>query len=87
MLTLQVFFLDHNTKTTTFIDPRLPTVQPALNPGHQMPLPRNKYRVTDNNADSSDVSNLPTGSYSTIRTSVPSHVSLIRFCVCNEACL
>ena len=59
---LQVFFLDHSTKTTTFIDPRLPTVQPALNPGHQMPLPRNKYRVPDSSADGSEpISNLPTG--------------------------
>ncbi|XP_067952073.1 E3 ubiquitin-protein ligase HECW2-like isoform X2 [Watersipora subatra] len=56
----KVFFLDHNTKTTTFIDPRLPTVQPALNPGSQLPLPRSKYRVEDGGDTAEGASNLPT---------------------------
>ena len=53
---LQVFFLDHNTKTTTFIDPRLPVDQPLLNQGTVMPLARGRYREDGDEA-------VPTGNH------------------------
>ncbi|XP_049863233.1 uncharacterized protein LOC126356312 isoform X5 [Schistocerca gregaria] len=37
------FFIDHTTKTTTFIDPRLPTESPYLNP-HKLFLPGARRR-------------------------------------------
>lgn len=58
----QVFFLDHSTKTTTFIDPRLPIVQPPLNPGQVIPLSRGRYRNSDSaGSDSTSDDLVPTG--------------------------
>lgn len=56
-----MFFLDHTTKTTTFIDPRLPIVQPPLNPGQVMPLPLGRYRAEEEEAGAASGGDLPTG--------------------------
>lgn len=42
-LFLQQFFIDHTSKTTTFIDPRVPAEAPYLNP-HKLLLPGARRR-------------------------------------------
>ncbi|GFO08495.1 E3 ubiquitin-protein ligase hecw2 [Plakobranchus ocellatus] len=46
----KAFFIDHFLRTTTFMDPRLPTDVPLINPDFlQTPAPRVRARSNDNN--------------------------------------
>lgn len=61
LMELKAFYVDHSTKTTTFIDPRLPTEQPPLVIVPQMPLPQ-RYRDREGDSSTADFADLvPTG--------------------------
>lgn len=70
----KAFFIDHSTRTTTFIDPRLPCDIPICNPHQKVAMAPSKRRVRSSNVSGSSSNPADPEGASVARTSTASPV-------------